>query len=113
MSASIESLNPVNVDLRLNPLGAYRRSKVRTITVTLRLQGSGIAPAEVDLKSFILMDSIAVTGATLSRSGQVEIQFDAQDVFAELPSGVSELIVKGKTNSGRVLRGTASIRIYP
>lgn len=113
MSASIESLNPVDIDLRLNPPGPYKRSKVRTITATLRLEGTGIAPAEVNLESFMLMDSIAVTGATLTRGGQVEIRFDAQEVFADLPSGISELIVKGTTTSGRVLRGSASIRIYP
>lgn len=113
-SASVASLVPAEIGVRITPRSLNLRSNGNWVSASIDLGSSGIDPATVDLATIVLEGTIPAEQAKVTGSS-IKMKFDRGDLAALLAGSTGEvdLTVTGTTTGGDSLSGTDTIRVIP
>lgn len=114
-SVVVTVIGPVEADVHIVPRVINRRNHMKRIMVIIRLP-EGISKHDISDEPFVLEPGgiEAMSGRVIGRANyaRVFVSFDKAEVIAALPStGMVEMTVTGKLESGQCISGADTVRI--
>lgn len=111
-TASVASLVPSEVTLRVTPRSLNLRSRGRWVNASLSFDPAEVDPSSIDTSSILMLGTIPAENVRVTGTG-LSMKFD-REALAQLLSGggeSAELTVTAQTSSGELISGTDTIRI--
>lgn len=111
-TASIASLIPVEIVVRITPRSLNLRSRGQWVNGSIQLRGSDIDPATIDTSSILLMDSVPAENVRVTGSG-LSMKFDRALLQGLIDASASsvEVTLSATTTDGSVLVGKDTLRV--
>ncbi len=112
-TASVSSIIPNPVQVKITPRSLNLRSNGKWVAASIDLSETGFGPEDIDLATIFLEETIPAQNVKLKNNG-LSMKFDRKALQALLSgAGEVELTITAKTLAGDVFVGSDTIRTIP